>query len=80
MTAAKTRPQPDALTRLIKSDQLIRRMQRHALGLENMAQTELRAAKALLAFAAAQPVKRAERTGAPAETHEEMLDRLDKLP
>ena len=78
MTAPKTRPQPEALTGLIKTGQLIRRMQKYALGVENMTQTELRAAKALLALATAQPAKRAEPAGAPAETYEEMLDRLDK--
>jgi hypothetical protein len=77
MTAPKTRPQPEAVTRLIKTGQIIRRMQKHALGLENMTQTELRAAQALLDLATARPV---ERKGAAAQmqTHEEMLDRLDK--
>jgi hypothetical protein len=62
---------------MVKTSQLIRRLQKHALGLEEMKNTELRAAQTLLAFAKARPVE--SKGGSPKmPTHEEMLDRLDE--
>jgi hypothetical protein len=71
MPPRKQLQHPDAVKVEIKTMQLIKRLQRHALGREDqLSALQLRAIQVLLA-------KAIEHSGGLALTHEEALDRLD---
>jgi hypothetical protein len=77
MTVRKLTRQP-AARRLIKTAALIGRVQKHALGVEKMTASELRAAQALLTLAHVNVFERkAFEASAAGPTHEELLDRFD---
>jgi hypothetical protein len=79
MTKRKPPHQPAALRRLIKTAELIGRVQKHALGAEKMTASELRAAQALLTLAHVNVVERKafEASIVAGPTHEELLAMLD---
>jgi hypothetical protein len=78
MTKRKPPHQPAALRRLIKTAALIGRVQKHALGVEKMSASELRAAQQLLTLAHVNVIERNDYAASIAgPTHEELLDSLD---